>query len=516
MFKMRYFVSSIAFIILALLLKSCIEAPNAINIPEWDVDLNLPITKKHYTLEEIVNTDETIQIVDKDGQRLFYVNSDTVSEKFSIREALTGLIDGVYEDIEIFIDGENGEVFVPIKNRPEVDTLIFESGMIELEVFNPSDEAPMPFVVTLPAMISSEGIPLSIEGSIEPGSTFTESIDLSGYMYTTSLYPENDKDKKDYIWITAEVGSGFVASKIIVNTIVTNSVCEFFSGRIPETDLEPISESISLPITDDIIDFRDNVELTDPVLEFFVDYISDFAPHFDINMTDIEIVGVREDGQMYLESSDGSTKHGDWLLTGGNFYKKFDKSNSNISDFITFMPDEVIITAAGSANPEEKKGVGTVFDSVRVATLLSAYSSLKIKPITLRDTIKMEIDEDYRKEIRNCKYAIIYYLIENALPFENDIKATFASNSYQPFFSKEFHFDGPTITESGIGNPYLVDTSVELSEEEIGQLSNSYYIILEASVQTPETPYDIVFTADQWVRFESKCGIKYHIDPEDK
>ena len=69
-------------------LTGCFDLPNDVIMPQWDVDLNVPLLKKAYTLEDIIKSDKEPNISIDPIDSLYVIQSDNYLSTSGISEFL--------------------------------------------------------------------------------------------------------------------------------------------------------------------------------------------------------------------------------------------------------------------------------------------------------------------------------------------------------------------------------------------------------------------------------------------
>ena len=71
---------------LVFIIQGCVSLPSDVIMPQWDTDLNVPITLKTYTLNDIIKSQNYISINSQDST--FLISSDSLSQKIAISQFL--------------------------------------------------------------------------------------------------------------------------------------------------------------------------------------------------------------------------------------------------------------------------------------------------------------------------------------------------------------------------------------------------------------------------------------------
>ncbi len=264
-------------------------------------------------------------------------------------------------------------------------------------------------------------------------------------------------------------------------------------------------------------------------MNFRVYYISNVDNPFDIQAKDLNIIGKRNDGsEFYLRDSTGS-KDLNFLFKDGGVKKVFTQDNSNINDFISFLPDEVILTAEYIMNPNNSTGSATDEDSVKFETDFTTRSFMALKKSAITDTTEVVIDEKNRADIRNGIAANLNFNVENSTPLTTWLKVTLTDQNYKPLFvitknaenPDSLYFLGADVNQNGeVINSNLTSTSINLDSIEIAKLADAYYAISNISVRTRDAyenpPPTVAIRPGDLIKLKVYGAIKYVIKPDNK
>ena len=141
----------------------------------------------------------------------------------------------------------------------------------------------------------------------------------------------------------------------------------------------------------------------------------------DVELNDLQITGKSlEDNnqEQLLSNSENGINNG--ISSSGSSQPQiidtvFDESNSNINDFISFLPDEIVINASSIMNPDDNKAYKTVTDqdSLKMEAYLStkgvdidgSSNLMALQKTTITDTLELNIDQSDRDALTDGKAA---------------------------------------------------------------------------------------------------------------
>ncbi|HEX9740451.1 MAG TPA: hypothetical protein VGA29_06715, partial [Ignavibacteriaceae bacterium] len=160
----------------------CVDLPDEVILPDWDIELNIPLVNRVYTLKEIIKTQEHISIDSADNNIFllqsgkYYLNS-SLSEFVQINE--TSSLENVPTITSL---NDSFIVYVQFPQGLEVDSGEFATGLINLTVNNPSPENVL-VTLRVPAFSNSLGEVITIQTDVPPGQTNSVDFNLDGYKY---------------------------------------------------------------------------------------------------------------------------------------------------------------------------------------------------------------------------------------------------------------------------------------------------------------------------------------------
>ncbi len=505
------------------ILAGCMDFPNDITMPSWDTEFNLPLMNRTYELRELIKTDKYISIDDKNGF-IYVAHDENFGGKQGTENFIEGRIDQSGSDITIPVTNGQGTIGVPYKDGLVIDSAIFVRGTLTLTVKNTaSTEATVK--MELPAFIDAGGNKLSLQKTIAGNGTETVSQDLNGYFYDS----RKQKFGADSLQIDGTVlGSNFNGN-LTINYSITKSMFSYFAGIVPPTTVDPIESSVGLPVTDDVADLRDKMKLWEIQLKLVGKYIDKIAsiksndPNkpFDIEIETLNIKGVRNNKtEQFFLKLNGRSDNNLGPLTMRNKYLEeiYTADNSNLSDFLAFIPDSIIVMAIPKVNPDKRRGAATNRDTIQFGFDLTIKSIVTVKDLSLKDTVELEMDDDARDMLDNFKAATIYFKIDNKVAFGGKIVMHYVDANYNELFTLDtLTFEPAIVNADGIPSVKHSEPIVELDSAQIQNFIKSYNIIAEVLINTTDSHIDqkAVFSSKDWLKIISFCKVKYNVDLSD-
>jgi len=493
----------ILLLFITLVLTACDDLPSDLSFPIWDVDLNLPLTERNYTLDQLVKRDRFISADTNGlGNWLYIVTSDEYYEGFSVEDVNKNLLDGDF-GYDVPLITVDTLVKLQLSSGAEIDSAIFKSGILEVSAENTSSGS-VDFEFILPAM-HKNGQNLKISGSVAAGQKITLDENLVNYIYTT----KDQQSEKSMLYVDSKLTATPSADLLKFKFTIKQSNFRYMKGKINPFNLDPIRKGAKLPIDGDVLKFRDKIKLKNAEMYLSATYQSSYTPIFDTEFQNLRLIGKRNNGETFnLNDENGQLYSKTLQITNGKLNLTFNNSNSNISEFLSFMPDSILIVSDILLNPNSKTGIATDVDSVKIEIQIKADSQSEIIDLVLDENTEFSMDTDARDNLKSLKEAILFYELENYLPLNSVISMEYLNENNVNLFTKNVSIAGATV-ESGSVMPKFVNQEFVLDSTECKHLANCYN--LNISVLANSTGSDgnnAYFGPKQQLKLKSKLRLK--------
>ena len=480
------------FIFTILLKLGCVDLPKDLVAPKWDVNLNVPIINHSYTLNNLIKSNNYISSVGtSSGDSVYLLQSDTYSQEVNVANFLQLTKPTTLSNLLLLANNSDEDtVYIPFPENAEIDSASFSNGKFSLYINNPTSYS-VNLDILCPGVFSPNGTQLRILRIASPNQQDSVICDLKGYNYNipANQINANKNNLQIILKATSNSSSAYVNINLKLSEFSFNSV----SGLIPSKSLGDSSDSFSLNLGD-AENFRDKVFLQNADLYLKIDYLSGVSDPFGFEVKNLNIIGEREDGtKIFLKDSTGNSNL-EFVINSKTYQKVFTQKNSNINDFIAFLPSKVLLNAEYIMNPNYKTGKATAQDSVKFSTYFSTKSYLSLKTLTITDTTNINsISADERNDIRNAKSVNLTISSENGIPLTSYLRVTMADKNYHPLFtiknntdgSDSIYFPGAPIDQNGTA--YKTSSTaaiVQLDSANINNFADAYYAIFNVSVNT--------------------------------
>ncbi len=514
-------------------LTGCFDLPNDVIMPQWDVDLNVPLLKKAYTLEDIIKSDKEPNISIDPIDSLYVIQSDNYLSTSGISEFLHVFNESSSKDNVLpVVENDSLQLYVPFPDDILVERAQFKSGSIDFNFVNHSLFSDMHINVQIPGIIKPDGKPLILDFTLHANSAYNSTYVLEGHSYEE---PANQISIfKGQIWIIVKATSS--DNMAFASFDVTTRKMKFSSakGYIPTKIIQSNQEVFKVDLGSDIEKYKDKILLKDAQLNVSSIYKSSVSNPFQIEIRNLSIIGKRNTGEqehLLFYENINSPNSPSFRFYDGKLEKVFDETNSNITDFISFFPDSIIINADYVLNPDDDKTYKDVseLDSVVFETNFNTKSSLILKKTTITDTLDVEISDDNRNEISKAQSASLTIEAENHIPLTAFFKITLADENYNPLFTlngsdgiDSIQFTGASIdyTTGLVTEAVSTTHSIILTGDKIQMLSKARYAFISVSVRTKDAldnnqnPPFVTVRPSDWINLKSFGNIKYRLNSD--
>src|ERR1035437_6031876 len=286
-----YIFGSISF--LAVLFQGCVSLPTDVIMPQWDADLNVPITTKIYNLNDIIKSPDYISINSKDNT--YMITSDSldqyvpVSQFIQINTERSTPTAPVLADSKTTLGG-----FIEFPDGAKVNQAVISQGKFKIVAHN-SSPTDVQLTINIPG-ITKNGTAFPITMKV-PANTnsITQNFDFINCLY---LQPADQVSSEDgQLGFKASASSETGLALISFETFTSNFIFSSMTGYIPTKSLGTHSSSFALNLGD-ATNYRDKVVLKTGSLSLTGKYHS-LAPNpFIVGVNNLHLVGKRNNSQL--------------------------------------------------------------------------------------------------------------------------------------------------------------------------------------------------------------------------
>jgi hypothetical protein len=519
-----YIIGSISFMVV--LFQGCVSLPSDVIMPQWDTDLNLPITTKSYTLKDIIKTQNYISINPQDNT--YMISSDSLTQIIPISqfmqintESSTGLLTLVAGVVP-------PETYIQFPDSAKLTNAEISKGFYNI-IANNTNAYDVLLTISFPGLTKN--------GNLYPAQfkipaysvNFTGTVDFKDCTYAQ---PDNQDFSFDgQLWIkTYATSTGPYPQRITIESSTKDFEFKSVTGYLPTKSLGIHSSSFPLNVGD-ASQYRNKVVLKTASLTLVGKFNPPSSNHFPVGVNNLQLIGKRKDSQLtktlqFTDPQANSFK----FDASGNYATEYNESNSNITSFITFLPDSIYVSAEYIMNPDDNpdyKSVSTA-ESISFTSRFTSKSVLSIKQATFTDTIDINIDQNNIDQIINGKGAQLTADIQNGIPMNTWIKVILTDKNYHPLLINGAPFvitknlnGTDSVSISGaltdINGNYSgftsSSTTIELDSLQIKEFAqNAQHAIIDVTVATSNVNnLPVVVHSTDWIKLNVYGKVTYRI-----
>ncbi len=510
---------------LTFLLTGCFKVPENVLLPEWDVDLNIPVVNDYYTLNDIIKKQKYIRIDKTNGTDSIYIlESDGFLANTNVTDFLKeSTQDSSNNNPVLTSSRDTSEIYLGFPEGSEIKKAKFQAGNFKIKIKNPSSSI-VNLNIIIPGVYKSNGNHVEFQYSIPAGSVISENYDLKNNTYHR---PDDQPDSlNDKIRIKVKaVSVNNINAVIFVDLYVSDLFFDYAEGKLPPKSLG-IKRAAYKFASNTSIDFGDSSVLREADFLLDANYYSALSNSFPIEMKNLKIIGKKNDGSIFLLKDSTGSSVFDLTLENGNCSKLFNEKNSNVTNFITFLPDSIVFISEYIMNPDFVYGSITSQDSVNVKSDFSTKSFFALRKSNIYDTTEVKISDKDRNKLLNGVSGDVNIELRNAVPLTCWLKIVLADQNYKPLFtltsndqnSDSLYFLGAETDANGeVIQPYQnPPVLIKLDSAKISELSKAYYAFYSISMRTKEAYNDpppiVVVRPSDWFKVKVYSKVNYKIN----
>jgi hypothetical protein len=208
---------------------SCFELPDELIAPEWQIDLNVPLINKVYTLNDILNDDPHITIDTSGGNCIYILQSDTFNLSSGLAEFIQITTETSSQNNPIPASADDSViVYVEFPEGAALDSAVFDEGYLSISVYNPSIHH-ADLLLRIPGVITPEGVELVLNFGVDSFRTDSIRHNLQDHTYR---FPANQPlDKKNNLLIIGKAFSPVPDETVLLaNYSISNFYFKTVSG----------------------------------------------------------------------------------------------------------------------------------------------------------------------------------------------------------------------------------------------------------------------------------------------
>jgi hypothetical protein len=518
-----YIIVSISF--LTIFIQGCVSLPSDVIMPQWDTDLNLPITNKSYTLNDIIKSQNYISINPQDST--YMISSDSLNQKIAISQFMQVNTESSTPTVPVVAGNPAPDTYLQFPEGAKLNKAEISKGNFKIVAHN-TNATDVLLTINFPG-ITKNGSPFPTQFTV-PANTpsITQNFSFENCSYAQPL--GQDPSYEGQLWIKPSASSASGHPKITFESYTSDFDFTSMTGYLPTKSLGTHSSSFPLNIGD-ASQYRNKVVLKTASLSFVGKFNSQASNPFIVGVANLQLIGRRNNSQLTetLQFTDPQANSFRFDASG-NYSTVYNQDNSNITSFITFLPDSIYVSAEYIMNPDNNLDYKTVSldETISFTSRFTSKSVLSIKQVTFSDTVDINIDQDNRDQIVKSQGAQLSVEIQNAIPLNTWIKVVLTDSNYHPLLINGTPF---IITKNNNGTDSvsiagsLTDangnysaftsssTSITLDSLQIKQFAQfARHALISVTVETAHSNnLPVVVHANDWIKLNVYGKVTYRI-----
>ncbi len=485
-------------ILLILILNSCVEIPNELVMPEWDVEVNLPITDRFYNIDSLLKDSEYGQIEKIGNYYIYSFYSDTLRYVNGISSFLENKLDFEFINYSFPLSSGSITINIPLPDSIYIESLKFLSGSFTLDILNMSDKD---FTYSFSFNdFTNSGNKITFNSNIANYESKQHHLSLENVLFSPT--------QKNNITLKLEAEGNFISNQdsARISFKLKNTMIEYVNGILPPTYIKDISESISIDLDERLDDFRNNIKIAGAELFLESKYISNYPNSPEVLLSQLNINGYYNSEILNFEENSNPNLN-DLYLENKSLIKSYNEQNSNINSFLSYLPNRIEFKGNCLINPKNKMLEASIEDSISVLAFIKAPLSLSIDTISIRDTIEHDIGSE-KENLSNANKATLFSKIINGLPLQIHSDISIVDENYNNVVNKTINLSSAQIINEFEYLASSNDIEIELDSADLDRISKSFFVIYNLQIigQGNEVNY---FKASDGIDIKSYLKVDY-------
>ncbi len=517
--KLKFLFVIITFIYIS----GCIDQIKSPVLPVWDISYTVPIVNRTEIVSDRIKGISGIFIDSTTNDLLIKFDSTKLNSK---------PLDKIFEDKIKF---EDEFVLKPQK----VDTLKFESfvsddsvyleefhlykGTLNYEVFNYLNRK-VALNVTIPGFTkNSTGTTdtLKFDIAVPPNSSAKKTIDLGNYRYNYMQNPLGGTNYGFYIKGYAKIDADYSGDSIKTKIEINNLGFNYLKGRIKPYKEEIKPKTIYVDVDDDIKDILPKVQIYGAKL---IITPNTTARNLEVKISDFEVTGIYRAAPFRKNLKIKNRAVVDTIINFDQPSIVFYLDDVDVNDFLNpQVPDSVFYKGEIIINPLYKSIDLRLPDTITYSVQFQIYSIFKIDHATRTDTVEVNLDDNFKKQIDKINNATINIEVNNGLPLGFQVSGFLLDSLNRKlfYFTREQGGNTPSdtifsIVAASIDSEGKVIRSnkqqkiISLKKEEAEKLKSAKKAVLSVIVYTSEGK-KVLFRSSDNITFKVISSINIKI-----
>jgi len=414
------------------------------NRPNWDVDLLAPLAKTSLSIKNLF-PDSVIQVESDTSLKLVYQTNIFDIEMDSLFRIPDTVVSANYVfPLSIFVAPgnslyvDNDEFVLDVSNGVELNTVLIESGFIEVEIFSEIREKVV-INYTIPSA-TKNGDTLVLTELVDAATNFQDGyfkkiIDVSGYkldLRGTSLTEVNTLVTRASVGVDPNAASSvtvFAGDKITYSSSLVDVVPFYVKGYLGSQQYRFGPETTTMNIFDKVLSGSVDIDQVDVNLDFengigvdaqlTIDQLSSINT---VNNTSKLLTHAVVGTPINLNRAQETFSIPE--VTYSNYNVFMNTTNSNIDELIEIIPNQLLYDINLNINPLGNLSGNNDFvfkkHPLRVKLNVELPLSLMATNLTLADTVDWSISNTGSNgEVID---GTLFLYVDNGFPFDANIE----------------------------------------------------------------------------------------------
>ncbi len=186
--KISGFFTTLIIIGVSFVKMGCLKVPDEIIMPQWDVELNVPIVNKEYTLDDIIKSQQYISVEPTaNGDSIFVLTSDKYSQSTDINQFTEVTNTTVTPNQTVPAGIGEKTIYALFPENAEIDSAVLSGGFFAFNARNPS-AVPVDIKLTIPGIKKPDGSKVIITTTVPALSSDSINYSFKNHHY---YFPPN-------------------------------------------------------------------------------------------------------------------------------------------------------------------------------------------------------------------------------------------------------------------------------------------------------------------------------------
>lgn len=504
---------------------SCIDELKEPVMPVWDVELNIPIAIKSYTIEDIVKNQEQIEIEQTHPNKILRFTTDKIEKDTT----LNYLFDNTFNteaDTSLPVIGPAFSFdLILASDSVKIDSAKIQSGTVEYNIVNNNLFA-VNVNIVFPGLTRNTATSVDtfkIVESVPANQSKRLTVSLNDYSYKQP--PNQPPGTFGYgIWAKVFVSSSFIGlgQSLQLEMKVRELKYTSLAGRVKPFNLGVNRQVVKNELSGDLREFFKAVSFDSIVVTF---QASNTIKGFDIALKNLQVIGRYKNATSPIYLLINNKNFLDTVLQPNSTTTfTFTNQNTNINQFINATPDSIELVSSLVFNSGYNSGVMNTADRILFSIKIDAYSKMKVENAYITDTLELDIEGSTKDQISKSNEAILKTEIENGVPFSVQFVGYFLDKDKNKlfYFTRQttqnlpgdtlLNITGANVNSQGfVTSSSFSNISFNLNKSDFEKFKNAEYAVVRFRLSSTNNQ-SVVLSAQNKMKFKLIGKVNYKVE----